>query len=76
MIVVSAISGRFKKSSTLIFLSYIFLSAKPKQENVGEENADLRISQISHYGRNDDHSRKFFAVIFFTRQTYRERGAV
>jgi hypothetical protein len=41
MIIVSAIGGRFEKSSTLIFLSYIFLLAKPKQENVGEENADL-----------------------------------
>jgi hypothetical protein len=28
----------FEDSSIHIFLSYIFLSAKPKQENVGEEN--------------------------------------
>jgi hypothetical protein len=44
----SAIDGRLEKSSALIFLSYIFLSAKPKQENVGEENAELRVSQIIH----------------------------
>jgi hypothetical protein len=54
LIIVSAISGRLEKSSALI--SYIFLLAKPKQENVGEENADLRISQIIHYGRNGDQS--------------------
>ena len=50
MIVVSAISGRFKKSSTLIFLSYIFLSAKPKQENVGEENKSGRSFKSSADG--------------------------
>jgi len=44
LIVVSAVGGRFEKPSTLIFLSYIFPSAKPKQENVGGENADLLIS--------------------------------
>jgi hypothetical protein len=32
---------RFEKSSALIFLSNIFLLSKPKQENVGEENAEL-----------------------------------
>ncbi|MGH9849549.1 MAG: hypothetical protein ACREBD_06790, partial [Blastocatellia bacterium] len=35
LIIVSAIGGGLRKSSFLIFLSYIFLLAKPKQENVG-----------------------------------------
>jgi hypothetical protein len=56
LIIVSAISERLEKSSALIFLSCIFLLAKTKQENAGEENADLRISQIIHYGRNGDQS--------------------
>ncbi|MGH9853310.1 MAG: hypothetical protein ACREBD_26010, partial [Blastocatellia bacterium] len=38
LIIVSAIGGGLRKSSFLIFLSYIFLLAKPKQENVGQEN--------------------------------------
>jgi hypothetical protein len=56
LIIVSAISGRLEKSSALIFLSYIFLFWFCQQENVREENADLRISQIIHFGRNDDQS--------------------
>jgi len=31
-------SERFEELSILIFLSYIFLLSKPKQENVGEKN--------------------------------------
>jgi hypothetical protein len=31
-----------------IFLSYIFLSAKPKQENVGEENKGGRFLKSSY----------------------------
>jgi hypothetical protein len=52
LIIVLAVSGRLEKSSALIFLSYIFLFWFCRQENVGEENADLRISQIVHYGRD------------------------
>jgi len=38
LIVVSATGERFEKSSIHIFLSYIFLLAKPEQENVGQED--------------------------------------
>jgi hypothetical protein len=33
-------SKRFEKSSTQIFLPYIFLSAKPEQQDVGQEDMD------------------------------------
>jgi hypothetical protein len=35
LIVISAIGGRFQNWFIHIFLSYIFLLAKPEQENVG-----------------------------------------
>jgi hypothetical protein len=44
LIIVSVIGGNFEKPPPPIFLSCIFLSAKSKQENAGEENVDLRIS--------------------------------
>jgi len=38
-----AIGRRLRKSSALIFLSYIFLLGKPKEENAGEENKNGRL---------------------------------
>jgi hypothetical protein len=57
-IVVSAIVNDLRNPQVGIFLSYIFLSAKPKQENVGEENKSGSFLQSSADGRNDSQSRR------------------
>jgi hypothetical protein len=43
LIVVSAIVNDLRNPQVHIFLPHIFLSAKPKQENVGQENMTGRI---------------------------------
>jgi hypothetical protein len=58
LIVVSAKVNDLRNPQVRIFLSYIFLLAKPKQENVGEENKSGRFLKSSADGRNDDQSRK------------------
>ena len=52
----------FEDPSIHIFLSYIFLSAKPKQENVGEENKSGLFPQSSVAGLKNDQSRRVAIV--------------
>jgi len=59
LIVVSAIVNDLRNPQARISLSYIFLLAKPKQENVGEENRSGRFLKSSADGRNDDQSREW-----------------
>jgi hypothetical protein len=48
------IGRRVEKSSIHIFLSYIFLLAKPEQENVGQENMDGSVLKSSVDGLTND----------------------
>ena len=50
LIVVSNIVNDLRNPQVRIFLSYIFLLAKPKQENVGEENKSGRFLKSSADG--------------------------
>jgi hypothetical protein len=45
--IVSAIVNDLRYPQVRIFLSHIFLPAKPKQENVGEENKSERFLKSS-----------------------------